>query len=292
MTSSEYSLTGKKFLITGACGTIGLALANHLLDKVNPQVVRLLDNNEEGLFWAEQELKNRSNVRFLLGDIRDFTRVKMAVDGIDIVYHLASHKHVHILERNPTESVHTNILGTINMLQAVWENGKVEKFFYASSDKSLENLGTYGVSKLMAERLTLSYENWKGDRPTAFSVLRPANIFNSSGSVLRIWQRQLAEKKPLTVTHPDMTRFFMTVEDLMDFIIGATVYAKGGELFIPKKCSEMKIMDLAKELCLLRQSFPDIEVTGLRPGEQLHQSIISEQEKLRATEHELFWVAK
>lgn len=292
MTSSEYSLAGKRFLITGGSGTIGLALASHLLDKLNPQVVRLLDNNEDALFWAEQELKSYSNVRFLLGDVRDFTRVKMALDGIDIVYHLAAQKHVHLGEQNPTESVHTNILGTVNMLQATWENGKIEKYLFASSDKSLENLGVYGTSKLLAERLTLGYENWKGDRPTAFSVLRPANVFNSSGSVLRVWQRQFADKKPLTVTHPDMMRFFMTIEDLIDFIMAATVYAKGGELFIPRKCSELKIIDLAKELCLLKQSFPDIEVTGLRSGEQLHQAIISEQEKSRAEEHELFWVVK
>jgi UDP-N-acetylglucosamine 4,6-dehydratase/5-epimerase len=279
----NFPFKNKTILITGGAGSLGLTLAEELL-KHNPQSVRLFDSDENGLFWAEQKLHSES-LRVLLGDVRDRWRLRMAFDGVDIIYHTAALKHVHLSERNPFEALNTNAIGTQNCIESAIEKD-VEKFVYISSDKAIEARGTYGVTKLLGEKLVLDAENYKGDHPTKFLVVRPANFWKSRGSVMELWEQQLKAGKSITVTHPEMTRYFMTIEDAVESILKATMLGVGGEIFIPTKVKKIKIMDMAQDIT------PEIAITGIRPGEKLHQELMTEEEQKRAVILNDFWVIK
>ena len=266
---------GKVIVLTGGGGTLGLHLAEELLKNYKPSAVRLLDNNEEALFWAEQKLVGFKGARYFLGDIRDKPRLLLAFEGADIVFHTAALKHVHISEYSPFEALKTNVLGTENCVEAALEKG-VKVFVHLSSDKSVEARGTYGVSKLLSERLVLDARRYRGDRPTKFVIVRPANFFKSSGSVMEIWEKQLKEGKPLSVTHPKMERYFMTIEEIVQLVLYATEKGEDGQILIPANAKLYKIIDLAKSMS------DNIQVTGVRVGEVLKQKLMLPEEKVRA----------
>lgn len=277
-----FSLKGKVFLITGGAGSLGVALAEKLF-KYKPKAVRLFDWDENGLFWAEEKFRKEKPLRILLGSITDRWRLRFAFENVDIAIHAAALKHVHLSERNPFEAVKINVIGTQNCIETAIEKD-VKKFILISSDKAVEASGTYAVTKLLCEKLVLDARNFRGDHPTQFVIVRPANFWKSRGSVLELWEERIKKGLSLPVTDPRMTRYFMKIEDAVELITNAMVFGKDGEIFVPKNVERIRIIDLARK-------FSDkIEIIGKRLGEKLEQELMTEEEKTRAKDMGTYWV--
>jgi UDP-N-acetylglucosamine 4,6-dehydratase len=278
----------KNILVTGGTGSIGSEIVRRLLES-NPKVVRVLSNDENSLFSLQQELKDRTNVRFLVGDIRDKERLRKAVEGIDFIFHAAALKHVPLCEYNPFEAVKTNALGTQNLIEVTLEE-KVSKFITISTDKAVNPVNVMGATKLLAERLTISANYYKGARETAFACVRFGNVLDSRGSVVPLFQEQIKKGGPLTITDPAMTRFVMTLPGAIELVLKAAEIARGGEIFI-FKMSALRIGDLAR--AMVEQFAPGyghdpakikIKVTGKRAGERAREVLITEEEAESARE--------
>jgi FlaA1/EpsC-like NDP-sugar epimerase len=284
---------GKKILVTGGVGSIGSHLVRELLDS-NPEIIRIFDNNETGLFDFEQEL-NSEKVRILLGDIRDKDRLVMAMDGIDIVFHTSALKHVPLCEFNPFDAVKTNVLGTQNVLEAALIN-QVEKVINVSTDKAVNPTNVMGATKLLAERLTISANYYKGNKRTVFSSVRFGNVLNSRGSVIPLFKKQIQNGGPVTITDKNMTRFFMDIPAAVNLILEAGELAKGREVFI-LKMPALKIIDLAevmiKDLAVVHGHNPKkikIHHIGTRGGEKLFEELMTESESIRALESDEMYI--
>lgn len=276
-------IDGKIILVSGGCGSIGSVLVKKLLENHSPKQVRVLDNNEAGLFEAIRQYGDNKKVRFLLGDVRDKDRVAWAMKNAEVVFHAAALKHVSLNEYNPFESVKTNVLGTQNMLEAALNN-QVKIFVNISTDKAANPTSTMGASKLLAERLTVGANYFKGSSQTVFTSVRFGNVLNSSGSVLPIWLDQLKKSQPLTITDKNMIRYFMTIEQAVDLIFKAAIMAQGGEIFI-LKMPALKITDLAEVLLeKFGQPKTELKFIGKRPGEKLYEKIVTRTETQQALE--------
>jgi UDP-N-acetylglucosamine 4,6-dehydratase len=278
----------KSILVTGGTGSIGSEIVRRLLGS-RPKVVRVLSNDENSLFGLQQELKNRADVRFLVGDIRDKERVRKAIEGIDYVFHAAALKHVPLCEYNPFEAVKTNALGTQNLIEVTLEE-KVSKFITISTDKAVNPINVMGATKLLAERLTISANYYKGARETVFACVRFGNVLDSRGSVVPLFQEQIKNGGPLTITDPEMTRFVMTLPRATALVLKAAEMARGGEIFI-FKMSALRIGDLAE--AMVEQFAPRygydpekiiIKITGKRAGERSQEELITEEESENAYE--------
>lgn len=268
-------------LVTGGAGSIGSALVEKLL-QFKPHSIRVFDNNEYALAKLQKKLKN-SRIRFLLGDVRDRERVQMALNGAHIVYHLAAIKHVDIAAYNPMEVIATNINGTLNVVLSCLKVKPLHMFF-ASTDKAVNPVSLYGYTKAIGERLTL-WGNQISDA-TRFTVIRFGNVKQTSGNVFEIWRSQLEAGEALTVTHPEATRYFMDLDETVDFIIEASTYASGGEIIV-SDMKEYNILDLAKELS------DNIKIVGLRTDEKLHEQLLTEEERGKAKRFDgKYWIVK
>src|SRR5581483_9584287 len=256
------SLENKNILITGGCGSFGQKFAEVILRDHNPKSVRVYDNRELALVEMERKLKDE-RLRFFIGDVRDAKRLSRAMHGVDVVVHAAALKHVPVCEYNPIEAIKTNIDGAVNVIDA-GINNHVEKVINISTDKAVQPVNLYGATKMVAEKLFIQGNNYSGDRKVLFSCSRYGNVVGSSGSVIPLFREQ-KETGELTVTHQDMTRFWITLEDGVKFVIRCIDQMKGGEIFVPKIPS-MKIMDLAHAIA------PDVpkKIVGMRSGEKLH----------------------
>ncbi len=278
---------GKTILVTGGAGSIGSEIVRTLL-KFDPKVVRVLDINETGLYELEHEL-NSEKLRLFVGDIRDKDRLKRAIEGVDIVFHAAALKHVPVCEYNPFEAVKTNVVGTQNLIDvAIDEN--TEKFITISTDKAVNPTNVLGATKLLAERLTISANLYKGSRKTAFSCVRFGNVIGSRGSVLPVFMDQIQKGGPITVTDPQMTRFVMSISRAVELVLKAAKISKGGEIFI-FKMPALRIIDLAEvvvnefaKICGINPNGIKIEIVGKRPGEKLHEELLAEIESDQAYE--------
>ncbi len=276
----------KNILITGGAGTVGRDIIKELL-RYNPNVIRLLDTSENGLFEIQKEFGERENLRYLLGDVRDKNRLIRAMQDIDYVFHTAALKHVLICEYNPFEAVQTNVQGTQNVIDAALECG-IEKVIFTSSDKAVNPSNTMGASKLLAEKLIVAANFYRGPRArTSFSCVRFGNILGSSGSVLPLFKEQIKRGGPITVTHEDMNRFILTQKEAMDLLIESMLLARGGEIFVPKM-PVMRVIDLV--YVLLEEYAPkvgqnpeniDIEYIGIKSGEKLYEELMTEDEASR-----------
>lgn len=265
-----------RILITGAAGTVGSELAKRLLSKGN--VVCCLDNSEDALFKLGRSIsKNKELFRPFFGDIRDMERLMNATKDVDTVFHCAALKHVELGEYNPEELVKTNINGTSNVIKASIRNN-VKKFILTSSDKAINPSSTMGTSKLMAEKLTISANNNVGKSSTRLSVVRFGNILNSNGSVLTIFRNLYKNKKPLTITHENMTRYFITKAESIDLCLFCEENMEGGEIFVGEM-KALNVLDLAKSIYGKNVNF---EVTGIKVGEKLFEELVSEMELERA----------
>jgi len=282
--------SGKVILITGGTGSIGSAIVRRLLP-LKPRAIRVFSNDENGIFNMERELEGVSSMRFLLGDIRDAARVSKAAEGVDIVFHAAALKHVPLCEFNPYDAVQTNVQGTRNIVDAAIKED-VAKLITISTDKAVNPINVMGATKLLAERLTVSANFYKGPRRTAFSCVRFGNVLGSRGSVLPVFREQIAGGEPVTVTNPDMTRFVMNQQEAAGFILNAAEITRGGEIFI-LKMPALRIADLAA--AMIEEYAPrygrdpagiKIETTGKRVGEKDHETLLTGDEAVMTRESE------
>lgn len=274
----------KKILVTGGTGTVGQQLVRRLLE-MGPAVVRVFSRDEHKQYAMERYYCpdwTINNIRFLLGDVRDRERLLRAMEGIDIVFHLAALKHVPACEYNPSEAVKTNVIGTQNVIDCAIQSN-VSAVVYASTDKAACPTNTMGASKLLAERLISSADQWKGPRSIKFLSVRFGNILNSRGSVLPLFKRQIFNDQPVTVTNPDMTRFVMKVDRAVELILQSLKMSCGGETFV-FKMPVVSIGDLAAAVIELSGKKAEIKTIGLRPGEKMYEELMSEEESARALE--------
>lgn len=287
----------KSILVTGACGTVGSELVRQLLrnPSLRPKDVVGLDNNESQLFFEDQKYLDDKRARFFVADIRDRDELTRKMNGVDIVFHCAALKHVVLCERSPEQAVQTNIEGVQNVIAAATING-VEKIIFTSSDKAVNPTNVMGTSKLMGERLMTAANSYKRGKGPIFASTRFGNVLGSNGSVIPIFHNQISKGGPVTLTHHDMTRFVMSVEDSVRLVIDSAVLAKGGEVFITKM-PVVKIKNLAQamieELAPVYGKRPDdIQVSeiGVKPGEKLYEELMSMEETRRALDLKNYFV--
>lgn len=279
---------GKKILIIGGTGTIGKSLVKSILQE-EPAVVRVFSRDEYKQFCFKNELGLKKNVRFLIGDVRDYGRVQSAMQGIDYVFHLAAMKHVSSCEYNPYEAVLTNVQGTNNVIKAAIVQD-VKKVIFTSSDKAISPTNTYGATKLTGERLIIAAEYHKGNAQTIFASVRFGNVMGSRGSVIPFFKEQIVANKKITITESEMTRFMMTLSQATDLTIKALKESKGGEVFV-LKMPVVHLGSLAKivieETC--KKYGIDVngivmEKIGLKPGEKMYEELMTFDESLKALE--------
>jgi len=256
-------------LLTGGTGSFGRAFTKIILNK-KPKSLRIFDSDEYAQFEASQSLK-KNNISYLLGRVEDKDRLYRAMQGVDIVVHAAALKQVPILEYNPFEAVKTNILGSQNIIDCAIDN-KVSKALLISSDKAVSPTNLYGATKMVAEKLFVQANSYTGGKNTMLSTVRYGNVMASRGSVVPTFLEQ-AKSNLLTVTDERMTRFWITLEQGVKFVIDSIEKTVGGEIFVPKIPS-VKIMDLVRAIAPRAQ----VKIVGIRNGEKLHESLISQDE--------------
>lgn len=265
------NLNNKSILITGGTGSFGKAFIARVLEEW-PEIDRLViySRDEQKQFEMDKEYpwEEFPMIRFFIGDVRDYNRLKRALNGIDYVIHAAAMKHVHIAEYNPDECVKTNIGGAENLVRACLSNG-VKRVVALSTDKAAAPINLYGATKLVSDKLFIAANNIRGSNPIKFSVVRYGNVMGSNGSVIPYFLKKRSDGV-LPITDPNMTRFNITLDAGVDMVLHALDTAWGGELFVPKIPS-YKLMDVAEAIG------PDCEkkVIGLRPGEKIHEEMIT-----------------
>ena len=291
---SEF-LKNKCVLITGAGGSIGSELCRQIC-KYGPSLVVLFDAGESNLYSIQMELKHvvtYLKYRAVLGRIQD----KALVDEVfrkykpDVVFHAAAYKHVPLVERNPWEAVYSNIIGTNTLVKAAIAH-KVDRFVLVSTDKAVRPTNVMGASKRVAEKIVYAHKLGQ----TKFMAVRFGNVIGSSGSVIPLYRHQIKKGGPVTVTHPEITRFFMTIEESAQLILQAFTMGEGGEIFILEMGTPVKIVDMARDLIRLSGKEPDTDIEikfiGLRPGEKLYEELITEGEGIVKTGHEKILVLR
>lgn len=268
-------LDGKSVLVTGGTGSFGREFIRTVLANYKVERLIVFSRDEQKHFAMQQEFPEDKYpaIRYFLGDVRDLDRLNRAFKGVDVIIHAAAQKHVPLAEYNPTECLHTNVWGAENVVRAAIDNN-VEAVVALSTDKAVNPVNLYGASKLAAEKVFVAANNLAGRAHTRFSVVRYGNVVGSKGSVVPFYQKLLSQGADhLPVTDPRMTRFWITLQQGVDFVLSSYGMMKGGEIFIPKIPS-MRITDLAKAMA------PDLphKVIGIRPGEKLHEVMVSEEE--------------
>ena len=256
---------GKSVLITGGTGSFGKRYVRTLLDNYDIKRLVIYSRDELKQFEMQQEFDNTEIMRFFIGDVRDRERIKEAMRGIDIVIHAAALKQVPASEYNPMECIKTNIHGAENVINAALANN-VNKVIALSTDKAANPINLYGATKLASDKLFVAANNMSGGR-TKFSVVRYGNVVGSRGSVVPFFQKLISENSDyMPITHKDMTRFWITLQGGVDFVLKCLDRMYGGEIFVPKIPS-VRIMDLAKAMAPGKK----IEIIGIRPGEKIHE---------------------
>jgi len=269
----------KVVLITGGTGFLGRELIKEII-KHNPKTIRIFSRDEvKHHKLQEMYKKNHEKLRNLIGDIRDYPRLKRACEGVDIVIHAAALKRLDILEYNVGESIHTNILGTLNVVQACLENN-VEKAVFTSSDKACAPVNTYGACKFVGERVFTESNYSKGNKRTVFTCVRYGNVLESTGSVIPFFESKIKKGEKIPLTDPRMTRFIINPKQAVEFVLDSLCYCVGGEIFVPR-LPAFKIVDLIEILKEEHQANNEIELIGIRPGEKIHEAMINNSEIFR-----------
>ena len=257
---------GKKILLTGGTGSLGQALTKRLLEH-DVDTIRIFSRNESKQIEMESKFSDK-RLRFLLGDIRDFDRLNRALEDIDIVFHAAALKHVPVIEYNPFEAIKTNVIGSQNVISACLEQN-VERALCIGPDTAEFPINTYGATKLLMEKLFVTASNYLNKKRyhTKFITLRYGNVIGSSGSVIPKFIEQIKNKKSITITDPKMTRFSITMDEALDFILKASEIGQGSEIFVPKM-KAYTITSVKDSLFELLEN-PGETITGIREGENL-----------------------
>ena len=272
-------INNQTILITGGTGSFGKNLVRYLQKNFKPKKIIIYSRDELKQSQMMVEFhKIKSTLRFFIGDVRDYSRLKLATRNVDIVFHAAALKNVPLAEYNPFEAVKTNIIGANNVIHASYENN-VKNVIALSTDKASSPINLYGATKLASDKLFISANNFRGKLRTKFSVVRYGNVMGSRGSVIPIFL-QYKKLNYVPITDVRMTRFNITINEAIRFVLDALRLMKGGEVFVPKIPS-FKVIDLAKAI------FPKnkIKIIGLRPGEKLHEEMISSSESLNVIEY-------
>ena len=285
---------GKTVMITGVCGTVGRELLRQI-SALSPAEIVGIDNNESELFFLREEYAAFHSVQLYIGDIRDRETLTEKMRGVDIVLHAAALKHVFLCEQSPRDAVQTNIHGTQNVIDAAIANS-VKRVLFTSSDKAVNPTNVMGTSKLMAERLmSAANAERRADGPI-FASTRFGNVLGSRGSVIPLFERQIAAGGPITITDDQMSRFIMTLEEAVRLVIGSTFLARGGEVFVTKM-PVLKISDLAwsmvQDLARAHSYRPDeiaIDIVGTRPGEKLYEELLNDEETRRTVETDDYFI--
>ncbi len=274
----------KVILITGGTGSFGRKFTEILLKKYKPKKIIIYSRDEFKQFEMRKVFNDRC-MRYFIGDVRDKERLIRAMEGVDYVVHAAALKHVPVAEYNPMEAIKTNVLGANNVIDAAIEQG-VRRVIALSTDKAVNPVNLYGATKLAADKLFIAANNIKGSRDIRFSVVRYGNVMGSRGSVIPLFM-ELAKKgaDKLPITHPDMTRFWITLEEAAEFVLKSFENMQGGEVFVPKIPS-MRITDLAKAIA----PKAEFKIIGIRPGEKLHETLISVDDSNNTMEFSKYFI--
>ena len=283
-------------LVTGGGGSIGSELCRQIM-KHNPKQLIIFDIYENNLYNIELELKanyNKEKIEALVGSVRDKKRLKKVFEQYrpELVFHAAAHKHVPLMEKSPLEAIKNNVFGTYNVVNCS-DEFNVKRFVLISTDKAVNPTNIMGASKRLCEMIIQAKNKVS---KTEFMAVRFGNVLGSNGSVVPLFKKQIAEGGPVTVTHKEITRFFMTIPEAVGLILQAITYAKGGEIFVLDMGEPVKIYDLAESLIKLSGLEPNVDIpiviTGLRPGEKLYEEILMSEEGLESTKHDKIFIAE
>lgn len=289
-------VSDKVIMVTGGGGSIGSELCRQIASH-NPRQLVIVDIYENTTYDIQQELKSRFpelNLVVLIASVRNTKRMDLIFKKYrpDIVYHAAAHKHVPLMEDSPNEAIKNNVLGTWKVVQAA-DKWKVKRFVMISTDKAVNPTNIMGASKRLCEMIIQTYDKRS---ETEFVAVRFGNVLGSNGSVIPLFKKQIAKGGPVTVTHPDIIRYFMTIPEAVSLVLQAGAYAKGGEIFVLDMGEPVKILDLATNLILLSGHKPGedikIEFTGLRPGEKLYEEMLMKEEGMQDTANKLIHIGK
>lgn len=277
-------INNKTILVTGGTGSFGSIFIEYLLKNFNPKKIMVFSRDEQKQFLMEKKLqKYRNKLRYLVGDVRDLQRLEFATKNIDILIHTAAMKHVLIGEYNPFEVVKTNIMGAQNVIDACLKNN-VKKVVALSTDKASSPVNIYGASKLTSDKLFIAANNYAGKNKNQFSVVRYGNVLGSKGSILPLFLKG-AENNIITITDKRMTRFNITLKESVQLVVKVLNTMTGGEIFVPKIPS-FKVIDLAKAI----SNTAKIKFIGIKPGEKLHEELISLHESKNTIEYKNYFV--
>tara|TARA_B100000029_G_scaffold266572_1_gene262483 strand:+ start:3571 stop:4551 length:981 start_codon:yes stop_codon:yes gene_type:complete len=279
---------GKKILITGGTGSLGQALTKRLLN-YDVDTIRIYNRNENEQVKMQSKFSDKK-LRFLIGDVRDMSRLERALEDIDIVFHAAALKHVPIVEYNPFEAVQTNILGSQNIINASLKED-VEICICIGTDKAVSPLNTYGATKLLMEKLFVTASNYLNPKRhrTKFLAVRYGNVLGSNGSVVPKISQQISSGNKITITDPSMTRFNITMNEALDLIERAAKNGNGGEVFIPK-LNAYNLRDLVDALCEILDRDVKEEIISVRPGEKIHETLLNIDELRNTVETEMDYI--
>lgn len=284
-------------LVTGGGGSIGSELCRQIA-AFSPKKLLIFDICENGAYDVQNEIARRYprlDTEILIGSVRDRERLDEVFGQYrpGIVFHAAAHKHVPIMEMNPKEAIKNNVFGTMNVAEAA-DKFKAKRFVLISTDKAVNPVNIMGATKRLAEMIVQAMD--KRSRTTEFVAVRFGNVLGSNGSVIPLFKKQIEQGGPVTVTHPEITRYFMTIPEAVQLVIQAGAMAEGGEIFVLDMGKPVKIMDLARDLIKLSGFEPgvdiEIKVTGLRPGEKLYEELLMAEEGLESTKHEKIFVGR
>ncbi len=292
-------IAGKTILVTGGGGSIGSELCRQIASH-NPKQLIIFDIYENNAYEIQQELlrkhKNKGlNLVTLIGSVRNTHRITSVMMEYkpDIVFHAAAHKHVPLMEDSPNEAIKNNVMGTYKTAKAAAAAG-VKKFVLISTDKAVNPTNIMGATKRICEMVIQMME--RQTPTTSFVAVRFGNVLGSNGSVIPLFKKQIAEGGPVTVTHKDITRFFMTIPEAVSLVLQASYYAEGGEIFVLDMGEPVKIDDMARNLIKLSGLRPDVDIkveyTGLRPGEKLYEEKLMAEEGMKTTENKLIFIGK
>jgi UDP-N-acetylglucosamine 4,6-dehydratase (inverting) len=278
------NLNNKKVLITGGTGSFGKAFVNLTLKKYNPKKIVIYSRDESKQWDMQQDYKNSKKIEFIIGDIRDYTNLNNSMREMDLVVHAAATKIVPTAETNPFECIKTNINGSMNVINAAINNN-VKKVVALSTDKACNPINLYGATKLAADKLFISGNLENKKKNTKFSIVRYGNVIGSRGSVIPFFQSVIKKYSKIPITDLKMTRFIINLKECVQFVWMAFDKMHGGEIFV-KKIPSMKILDIANAITKKKNSY---DVIGIRPGEKLHEEMISLEDSFFTYEFKDFY---
>ena len=283
LNSIQDYIKGKRVLVTGGAGSIGSEIVRQLVN-FGASTVTVFDNAEASMFHLEQEVSRtfpKAHIKYVIGDVRDKYRLEEVFDSFkpNIVFHAAAYKHVPMMESNPVEAIKTNVLGTMNVSNIAYMN-EVDKFVMVSTDKAVNPTNVMGATKRIAELYTQFLETKSA---TKFVITRFGNVLGSEGSVIPTFIKQIERGGPVSVTHKEVIRYFMTIPEACQLVLQASVLGNGGEVFLFDMGEPVSINDLAKNLIKHFKSKAKIEYIGLRPGEKLYEELLCDGENMVTT---------